>query len=128
MTYYRPTKDEFFDGFAFETRAGENWVESFYNTSWGQDDPSDYRVKYLELADLIELGFTIKSQTENKTILFKNVISDRPTYYVIEFHVEFDLPYITLMDMYNHTLIHELHIKNKSELKWLLNRYGILNN
>lgn len=124
--YYTPTKDEFFDGFKFETLAGEKFIESYYNTSWGDVDASDYRVKFLDNEDIINLGFRITESLGNKTVFEKNVISVKPTYYKLFFDTENDVPYVELIDMYNNVLLGRVHIKNISELKWLLNRYGVL--
>lgn len=123
--YYTPTKDEFHKGFECEIYTENDSYEKFlcdidYNTPI-------YRVKYLDTDDIKDLGFTIKHEVPNEYIVFhKNVISQQPLYYALIFREENGLPFIELTDMYNHPLMAKVHIKNKNELSWLLNRYGIL--
>lgn len=128
MTYYIPTQDEFYNG--FEYYYDENKVTIFHNDFDETNfEYQNTKVKYLDIEDLIELGFKIKTTKDDKTILFKNVVNnEKPEFYILEFQTQNNMPFITLSDMFNQIMIAELHIKNKSELKWLLNRYGILNN
>jgi hypothetical protein len=123
--YYTPTADELHDGFKYQIKSGEEWKDSFmkYDTFI----LPLYRVKYLDIDDIKELGFTIKKEMPDCTYLSKNIVSEKlPFYYLLIFRLENELPFIEIQDMYNHPVMAKVHIKNKSELQWLLNRYGIL--
>lgn len=124
--YYTPTPDEFYSGFEFETKTDENFIPSFYTGTWGEMNMADLRVKLLDVNDIIDLGFTIRSNSDSITHLFKNVPSNQPKYFNLFFESINDLPHITITDMQDGQLVFQLHLKNKSELKWILNRYGIL--
>lgn len=124
--YYIPTKDEFFDGFKFETKVEDRFVESLYSTSWSEDDPTNFRVKYLNIQDLKSLGFNVIDETYLGTMLEKNVTSAKPTFYRLFFTEENGLPFIQMTDTYNNILLGKIHIKNINELQWLLNKYGVL--
>lgn len=125
--YYIPTTDEFHSGFKFETKQENNFIKSSYTSSLQDDDITKYRVKYLDIDDLKDLGFVIKQELSDYTVLYKNIVNnDSPLYYIINFMEIHGLPYIELQDMYNHPMIARIHIKNKNELEWLLNRYGLL--
>lgn len=130
MKYYTPTQDEFHSGFEMIRIDGDNNItKHIFNNDQIMPLPEQIKVKYLDIEDLIELGFKIKTTKDDKTILFKNVVNnEKPEFYILEFQTQNNMPFITLSDMFNQVMIAELHIKNKSELKWLLNRYGILNN
>ena len=130
MTYYTPTQDEFYSGFEMIRIDGDNNItKHIFNNDQIMPLPEQIKVKYIDIEDLIELGFKIKTTKDDKTILFKNVVNnEKPEFYILEFQTQNNMPFITLSDMFNQVMIAELHIKNKSELKWLLNRYGILNN
>ncbi len=126
--YYTPTQDEFFDGFQFQKNIDNEWTNGIQ--LYTLKDPvhlESYRVKYLDIDDIKDLGFTIKHEVPDEyTVLYKNIIAPQPFYYVLIFREENGLPFIELNDMYNHPLMAKIHIKNRNELEWLLNRYGIL--
>lgn len=123
--YYTPTQDEFSYGFSCEIRKNDDTYEKFeYLVT--QDDLLKFRVKYLDTDDLIKLGFMFKEKDVDCDIFLRNVTGERPNYYLLHFYEEHGLPFIKIYNMYDHVIMDKVHIKNINELKWLLNRYGIL--
>ena len=123
--FYTPTPDEFYNGFEyyFDTDRSTIFHNDFDETGF---DYSLTKVKLLDVNDIIDLGFTIRSTSDGITHLFKNVPSNQPKYFNLFFESINDLPHVTITDMRDGQLVFKLHLKNKSELKWILNRYGIL--
>lgn len=123
--YYTPTQDEFYYGFsceALDDRA--EYVPYTYLSH--QTQLTDFRVKYLEPSDILDLGFVIQRESDNVTVFIKNVIGERPDYYILHLMYENGLPFVEILNMYNVVLLSRIHIKNVHEIKWILNRYGIL--
>lgn len=123
--YYTPTPDEFYNGFEYyyDTDKSTIFHNDFDEINF---DYSLTKVKLLDVNDIIDLGFTIRSTSDGITHLFKNVPSNQPKYFNLFFESINDLPHVTITDMRDSQLVFQLHLKNKSELKWILNRYGIL--
>jgi len=123
--FYTPTPDEFYNGFEYyyDTDKSTIFHNDFDEINF---DYSLTKVKLLDVNDIIDLGFTIRSTSDGITHLFKNVPSNQPKYFNLFFESINDLPHVTITDMRDSQLIFQLHLKNKSELKWILNRYGIL--
>lgn len=126
MNYYTPTADEFYSGFKFVTVVDGEYIDSVYTSSFDNDDRTVYKVKYLNVEDLQDIGFVIQKENDTTITLIKNVIGQKPNYYIINFKSEYGLPFIELTDMYGNIMMSKIHIKNINELSWLLNRYGIL--
>ncbi len=123
--YYTPTQDEFYYGFSCEVLDSENEYNPFQYLVH-QDQLTDFRVRYLEASDLIDLGFVMQREDNNVKVFIKNVTGERPDYYILHLMYENGLPFVEILNMYNVVLLSRIHIKNVHEIKWILNRYGIL--
>ena len=126
--HYIPTIDELYCGFECKIHVGNNQFDN-YTVSPYTDFTipiSEYRVKCLDKDDIVELGFNIKKEFEGVTFFYINVPHSEPLYYNLELNDMGSAKYVSILDTYKNVVIDRMHIRNKNELKWILNRYGIL--
>jgi len=127
LNHYIPTVDELHVGFECKIKEGDNYVPYVITPHTNLNVPmSDFKVKWLDKQDIIDLGFTLKKDFDEFCKFYINVPHSEPLYYTLEFEHVGPNVYITLYDNFNKTLIEKLWIRNKNEIKWILNRYGIL--
>lgn len=121
MKTYKPTNDEFYDGFEYL----ENGIKKVYRHQIQLDN---IEIITLSGNDLSELGFTLIHQdkkSEDGVSFFKTFYGSPPFAAFINLMFEKDVPYVTIKQE-DTVLVNKMHIKNISELKWILNRYGLL--
>lgn len=124
-SYYIPSADEFCKGFVYDKKNGNSWEESQFKI----DLPFsllDVRVKYLDESDIIDLGFQPYYSEDNEKCFTKHIACLSIMDYVeLVYSVKNGEPFISIYDSNRNTILSEINIKNKFELKWLLNRYGL---
>lgn len=127
VNHYIPSVDELHVGFECKIKEGDTYVPYVITTHTILNVPiSDFRVKWLDKQDLLDLGFSLKKDFDSYSKFYINVPHAEPLYYTVEFEYVGPNVYITIYDNYNRRLLEHLWIRNKNELKWILNRYGIL--
>lgn len=139
--YYTPTIEEFHVGFESEIFAPE--VVQWGRYVWKFDDDPVYfrklsdeeahRVKYLDKEDIESLGFEVEEETNNGHTWLLN-------FKVLDKEYEWDYDTVASYNINNKTLtidngnrwpdeyeclVTDIKIKNKSELKKILNQLGI---
>ncbi len=126
--YYTPSIDEFHKGFEYEylSYANNNWHKLIYEFDTNIDILKT-RVKYLDESDIIDLGFRYNDVINTKTSYVKEVQSVYTNDYVeLLFEIKYGEPFVEIVTGSGYVIFKELNIKNKSELSWLLNRYGLV--
>lgn len=117
--YYTPTLEEFHIGFQYEwlNEQGE-WIKEDTPTEISEDGYNEQayglRVKYLDKEDIESFGFTVQSNSE--TIFADNEYEIQ----YINNTVQIDRYYLSSETLFKGV------IKNKSELKFILTRLGII--
>ncbi len=121
MKYYTPTEDEFFNGFEYI----ENEITKVYhNRILGIEN---LKIKYLDVEDILKLGFTLEENKDGVYKFNKMFFGESPSFYELIFKLEDRTLTLNEVNQFKTTnLFLNFHLKNISELKWILNRYGIL--
>lgn len=143
--YYTPSIEEFFVGFECETRVAsfeENWekttIYAEFKDGWNSniedlliaynDGYLEFRVKYLDAGDIEELGFIYKGKTID--IWFeKEGNFDMGTWTSYKCRLHYGLHdnrlFIDMIDINDEISVFRGIVKNKSELKKVLNMLNI---
>lgn len=112
--YYIPSIDEFHNGFVYykNNRPVECEIEL---------DPYSARVKYLDEDDILELGFEYE---DNNT--YVKIINGAGMPQVVKLLITYagNVSYVTIVDNSNKIIMKGFRIMNKSELMFILNRFG----
>lgn len=145
--YYTPHIDEFHNGFEYEVfQKGEIndeilttfpvekenvWhkykiPDPFLGYNFSKLLQLKLRVKYLNTDDVLSLGFQLSAEGKDKR-LFSTVINEKyePEHIKLTLIFEGDIPIISISKN-GISVIEEMVCKNKSELKWILNRLSII--
>ena len=123
--YYTPNLEDFHVGFEYEWKCDSiqtDWTKSLCNTymsplKTGNIRINNYRVKYLDEQDFLDLGF-IKAETDSLGYIYFTKSSYTITYYPPTIFIEIDndeSPFQKFIGT----------IKNKSELIKLLTQLGL---
>jgi len=128
--YYLPTLDEFHTGFEYERLISGDGATYWEATKYTPGDNIELlktRVKYLDDTDIVELGFSYNDVINNKV----SYTIQKPSvhtidYYELLYELKYDEPFVELVTHSGYVVFSEVNIKNKSELKWLLSRYGVV--
>ena len=138
--YYIPNIDEFTSDFHYEYFNGKVWIKSSdFTNDWDYEDNPHYavmkgidngiiRVKYLDASDIEELGFTYKGKTID--VWFEkegNFDMGTWTSYKCQLHygLHDNRLFIDMIDMGDEVRVFNGIVKNKSELKKVLNMLNI---
>jgi hypothetical protein len=129
--YYRPEDEEFCIGFEVETKTyvyPGKWEKQIIDEGRDIDAifgyAEDYRVKYLDRQDIIDLGWEYRTNLFYKNILFKKQ----------QFSLVYNYSTCNVMiskkecNCNSHPNVHYFNgkIKNKSELKKIMQMIGIV--
>jgi len=132
-THYEPKIEEFYIGFEYEYLHKDNWIKhQIYCTQDIIDISFDLmsktiRVKYLDASDIESFGF-VETITEHGVLCYKKehecrIIPDptdtKDTHFFIENLLGFSEKSVQVFSGY---------IRNKSELKKVLQQIGVLKN
>ncbi len=132
--YYIPETDEFNTSFLWEVRDGKNWFsrEGYPLQLFELLKNNEIRVKYLDREDIESLGFTDKDLNIPTKFSFYKKVKDNKIY---EIKTYWDMVknerenliriFKGTLHNYPYTEIFRGNIKNKSELKKLMNQLGI---
>lgn len=125
--YYTPSLDEFHSGFVFEEKVNNEWAKKIFKQQT-LFDILNTRVKYLDEDDILDLGFRRSANMDGNVLIFrKDLLSATSTRYVVmELTYIFNEPFVSLFDDQNEVILFEMNIKNVNELKWILNRYALV--
>jgi hypothetical protein len=123
--YYTPNIDEFCSGFEYEI-FNEKWIpaEVSYQYSFEESD-NKVRVKYLDVDDLVHLGFQLYGENNNVKV-FRKMIENIKISSFIEIHYSLvgSEPFVSIFE--NEIVrLDSCFVKNKHELKFLLNRLNL---
>ncbi len=141
--FYTPDISEFHVGFEFEYfdnrhkvwRKSDDFIKS--HSDWDTDsledikfqleeEPQRIKVKYLDSEDIKELGWVFNYDTDGGLHFFYKEAEDREGRFVM-YHVPIQNRIEITEDNYSDEYtIFDGFIYNKSELKWLMKRLGIL--
>ena len=140
--YYTPEISEFFVGFEYETTYLKSvWTKEvlykmdsdwFFASYINDAVETEFRVKYLDKEDILDLGFTDKPiAAEQKFSYYKflkeNKVCQITTYWDMNMSKRENLIriYVGYLNKYLYTEIFRGDIKNKSELQKLLKQLDI---
>lgn len=127
LNHYIPSIDELYIGFECKIKHGNEYIPyTINNHNDFNVHFSEFRVKWLDKQDIIDLGFTLKKDFEGYSKFYINVPNAEPLYYTLECENTGPNTYVSIIDNYGNRLVDRLWLRNKNELKWVLNRYGIL--
>lgn len=134
--YYTPDISEFYVGFEYEAFEPEDQsgVGKYKKYVFNRDDCAvkyykfnshDYRVKYLDSEDIESLGFWCRNDGDEANFQSKNNDGD---FYEIDIYdniLSIEKFVQVAINTHNSYTIFKGKVKNKSELKILLNQLGI---
>ena len=124
--YYVPHIDEFHIGFEYEFKEeGDVWVEK--NLKQISDlNKERIRVKYLDVDDIVSLGFDLFGETKELKV-FRTIVNEKYNPEIVELTLRYegDFPVISVFQSMEAVIV-DITCLNKSELKWLLRRTRII--
>lgn len=125
MKFYTPSIDEFHHGMLYQELVDNEWKPMKFKLNI-LPDIFDTRIKYLDEEDITELGFRFERKTRYGKIFIKEVMSVSSIGFVeLHFVVRSGEPFVSLFQD-EMPIFSEINIKNISELKWLMTRYGLV--
>lgn len=136
MKHYTPSLDEFHNGFKYEEFT-HGQVEDFWTPLEFKLRPLfnvlETRVKYLDKDDIESLGFRIMKPMDGFEPYehYSKEVDSAHTITMCDLFIRRvgDEPFVTaVIDNDITPLFSDFNIKNLSELKWVLNRYGMVGN
>lgn len=125
MTYYTPSIDEFHHNMMYEELIDNEWKPLKFKLKLIPDILKT-RIRYLDEGDIMELGFRLERTTRHGSSFIKEIQSIRTIEFVeLQFVKHNGEPYVSLFQN-EEIIFSEVNVKNIYELKWLLNRYGVV--